>query len=318
MNTPTDKLTQPIKAHTSITDTSTESQQNPDNRSLAGANPTLPTSFIFTDAVLPAQMGDEIAADAAAKDKYDFTHLLILGFLCTPLLGYAAAFSIVLVTYGWPVPAAALVFPIGFAMVATLGLEMATGSFSVMPIGMYAHQVTPWRVVRNWGWTLLGNLLGGIFFACLLWFSLTRGSDSAPQGVIAYPILAAIAQLAENKVSYMQHGVAGWFAAVGMGILCNWLVSLGPIFAKAARSVSGKIILIWLPISTFFALGLEHAIVNMFIFPMGILAGANVSLYDWWVWNQIPVLIGNILGALFFNATLWYHTHALNPAKPKF
>jgi len=29
------------------------------------------------------------------------------------------------------------------------------------------------------------------------------------------------------------------------------------------------------------------------------------------VWNQIPVTIGNILGAMVLNGTLWYYTHIL-------
>jgi formate transporter len=29
------------------------------------------------------------------------------------------------------------------------------------------------------------------------------------------------------------------------------------------------------------------------------------------VWNQIPVTIGNILGAMVLNGTLWYFTHTL-------
>lgn len=62
--------------------------------------------------------------------------------------------------------------------------------------------------------------------------------------------------------------------------------------------------LMWFPLATFFSLGFEHTVVNMFVFPIGILAGADVTLYDWWMWNQIPVTIGNILGALVFNATL--------------
>ena len=82
--------------------------------------------------------------------------------------------------------------------------------------------------------------------------------------------------------------------------------------SKAARSVPGKVVLMWIAIDTFFALGFEHTVVNMFVFPAGILSGANVNIYDWWVWNQTPVTIGNILGAVIFNATLWYYTHSIN------
>ncbi|ADE13549.1 formate/nitrite transporter [Nitrosococcus halophilus Nc 4] len=278
------------------------------NHSVAGTTPAKSSDFVMLDAVPPAQMGRDLVEDAVKKDKFATSHILIRGFLCTPFLAYATALSALLVTQGWPSAAAGLIFPVGYVMLATLGLEMATGSFSVMPIGMYAGRVKAWRVVRNWSWTLLGNLLGGLFFAWLLWFSLTKGGSVAPSGV-----LTTLAHLAEKKASYVDYGAIGWLAAVGMGVLCNWLVSLGPVFAKAARSVPGKVMLIWLPISTFFALGFEHTVVNMFVFPVGILSGAEVTIYDWWMWNQIPVTIGNILGALVFNATLWYYTHSINP-----
>lgn len=51
----------------------------------------------------------------------------------------------------------------------------------------------------------------------------------------------------------------------------------------------------------------------MWVFPCGIFVGADVSVYDWWVWNQIPVTIGNIQGAMIFNGILWYHTHRVRP-----
>lgn len=56
-------------------------------------------------------------------------------------------------------------------------------------------------------------------------------------------------------------------------------------------------------------MGFEHSVVNMFVFPVGILAGAKVTIVEWWVWNQIPVTIGNVMGAVVFNASLWYYTH---------
>lgn len=274
----------------------------------AAAVPAKVSDLIMVDAVPPPQMGIDLAADAAKKDKFGTAHILIRGFLCTPFLAYGASLVAFMVSQGVPSAVAGLAFPVGYVMLASLGLEMATGSFSVMPIGMYAGTVSPMGVIRNWIWTLAGNLLGGIFFGWLIWFSLTKGGTVAPSG-----LLVVLAHVAEHKVSYVKYGAVGWFAAVGMGVLCNWLVSLGPIFAKASRSVPGKVMLIWLPIGTFFALGFEHTVVNMFVFPVGILSGANVSFYDWWVWNQIPVTIGNILGALVFNATLWYYTHSLNP-----
>jgi len=45
---------------------------------------------------------------------------------------------------------------------------------------------------------------------------------------------------------------------------------------------------------TFFAQGFEHSVVNMFAIPAGMMMGAEVRVRDWWLWNQIPVTLGNI------------------------
>ena len=272
--------------------------------------PAGPQDIVMNDQILPPAMLKDIVADAVKKDKFTVTRICLSGFLCTPFLAYAVALSVSLVFAGWSLAAAGLIFPVGFVMMVFLGLEMATGSFSVMPMGVFAGLVTWIGLARNWLWTLFGNLLGGIFFAFLLWFALTKGASIEPSG-----ILVKLAKIAEAKASYENFGINGWFSAVSMGILCNWLVSLGPMFAKASRSVPGKIMLMWLPIATFFALGFEHAIVNMFVFPIGILSGADVTIGQWWMWNQIPVTLGNILGAMIFNSTLWYYIHRPAPTK---
>jgi formate/nitrite transporter FocA (FNT family) len=69
-----------------------------------------------------------------------------------------------------------------------------------------------------------------------------------------------------------------------------------------------------LPIVTFFAQGFEHTVVNMFIIPTGMLMGAKVSIFQWWVWNQIPVTLGNIVGGLLFTGLALYATY--RPAEP--
>lgn len=258
----------------------------------------------ISDTVHPDVMVNDIGRDAKKKAAFNVAQLITRSFLCTPFLAYAVALVALLVSQGVPSSIAGLLFPVGYIMLSVLGLEMATGSFSVMPIGRQLGVVSWLDVVRNWCWTFFGNLLGGVFFAWLLWFSLTKGGLLTADG-----LLSVLAHLAEKKASYENFGMRGWLAAVGMGVLCNWLVSLGPIFAKATHSMAGKIVLIWLPIATFFALGFEHAVVNLFVFPVGMLAGAQVSFEQWWWWNQIPVTLGNIVGAVLFNALLWARTH---------
>src|SRR5207247_422601 len=98
-------------------------------------------------------------------------------------------------------------------------------------------------------------------------------------------------------------------------VLCNWMVTLGAVLALASRSTIGKIVAMWLPIMTFYAHGYEHSIVNMYLIPAGMLLGAKVSISNWWLWNQIPVTIGNILSGAFFTGAALYATYGLKRAR---
>jgi formate/nitrite transporter FocA (FNT family) len=95
-------------------------------------------------------------------------------------------------------------------------------------------------------------------------------------------------------------------------MLCNWLVCMGVVMAMTSSSTLGKIVGAWLPISVFFAQGFEHSVVNMFIIPTGMLMGAKITVAEWWIWNQIPVTLGNAVGGFIFTGLALYLTH-----KPK-
>jgi formate transporter len=71
----------------------------------------------------------------------------------------------------------------------------------------------------------------------------------------------------------------------------------------------------WLPILIFFAQGFEHAVVNMFVIPAGMILGADISMADWWLWNQIPVLIGNLVSGVLFTGFALYYTHGKQESK---
>ena len=78
--------------------------------------------------------------------------------------------------------------------------------------------------------------------------------------------------------------------------------------AMTSRSALEKIVASWLPILTFFAQGFEHSVVNMFVIPAGMLLHAPVSPGAWWLWNQIPVTLGNILSGSLFTGLALYST----------
>ena len=56
-------------------------------------------------------------------------------------------------------------------------------------------------------------------------------------------------------------------------------------------------------------MGFEHSIVNMFLFPSGLMLGGDFSIGDYLVWNEIPTVIGNLVGGLTFVGLMLYATH---------
>jgi formate transporter len=235
--------------------------------------------------------------------------LLIRGALSGALLGAATVLAFgTAMTSGQPF-VGALVFPVSLVMIVLLGLELVTGSFGLLPLARLEGKASWSAIIANWSWVFLGNLLGSIAFGVLIAIALTNMGTSAPSGVAARIIAVAEAKTVANEAL----GVAGMVSVFVKAILCNWLVCLGVVMGMTSSSTVGKIAAIWLPIFLFFALGFEHAVVNMFVIPTGMLLGAKVSVYDWWMWNQIPVTLGNIVGGAVFTGIALYATY--KPAK---
>ena len=121
---------------------------------------------------------------------------------------------------------------------------------------------------------------------------------------------AKLVALAEAKTNaYAALGGAGWMTAFVKGILCNWLVCLGVVLPLCTQSTVGKVVAAWIPILTFFAQGFEHSVVNMFVIPTGMMLGARTTAHAWWIWNQIPVTLGNVVGGMVLTGLLLYWTY---------
>jgi formate transporter len=130
-------------------------------------------------------------------------------------------------------------------------------------------------------------------------------------------IARQIATIADAKtLGYAKLGGHGIAMAVAKGVLCNWMVTLGVVMGLTSRSTVGKVVAMWLPIMTFFAQGFEHSVVNMFVIPAGMLLGAHASAADWWLWNQIPVTVGNIVGGVVFTGLALHLTHGSKATAP--
>jgi formate/nitrite transporter len=227
---------------------------------------------------------------ARQKASLPTTQMLLRGALAGGLLGYATSLVMVILSQGLPPIVGALCFPVGFVMLVLLGLELATGNFALLPVALMSRDIGWRELARNWTWVYVGNLLGSIAYAVLFWLAITNAGASS-----GGPIADQVRRVAQAKtIAYAALGARGWAAVVVKAILCNWMVTLGAVLALVSRSTIGKVAAMWLPIATFFAHGYEHSIVNMFVIPAGMLLGAPVSARDWWIWNQIPVTLGNI------------------------
>jgi len=258
------------------------------------------------DYVKPLDVAAAMSHAGASKGALPMKDLLIRGFLSGALLGFATSLAILgTVQTGVPL-VGALIFPVGFVMIVLLGLELATGSFALLPLAWREGKL-PFRVMSaNLGWVLLGNLIGSVFYGLLLCVSLTMMGHSVDSTGVA----AKIVVIAQAKtIGYAKFGIAGLVTAFVKAILCNWMVCLGVVMGMTSNSTMGKIAAAWMPIFIFFALGFEHSIVNMFLIPTGMMLGAKVSFADWWLWNQIPVTAGNLVGGFLFTGLPLYLTH---------
>ena len=240
---------------------------------------------------------------------------LIRAFMAGAILALAAAFAITItVQTGQPLLGAVL-FPVGFCMLYLLGFDLLTGVFVLTPLAWIDKRpgVTIKGILRNWGLVFVGNFAGAFTVAVLMAIIVTFGFSTEPNAVGK-----AIGVIGESRtLGYAKYGAAGMLTLFIRGMLCNWMVSTGVVGAMISTTVSGKVIAMWMPIMVFFYMTFEHSIVNMFLFPSGLLLGGHFSLVDYLIWNEIPTVLGNLVGGLAFTGLTLYATHIkTGPKRP--
>ena len=238
------------------------------------------------------------------KAKLPIKNLLIGGMLSGAFLGIATTLALMAITQTGVGIVGAIIFPIGFVLISLLGLELLTGNLAFLPLALKEKKISILDLSYNWSFVLVGNLVGSVIYAFLYYITITKmgNIDISDIAIAKKIVLISEAKTLGNAI----YGFDGIVSVFTSAILCNWMVSLGAFMAFVSTSTSGKIIAMWLPIMTFFALGFEHAIVNMFVIPAGMMFGANVSISDWWIYNQIPVLLGNLIGGMIFTGFALY------------
>ena len=255
----------------------------------------------------PKNFVSEMIESGESKVFMSVQDTLIRSYMAGAILALSAVFAItVSIATGSPL-LGAILFPVGFIILYLMGFDLLTGVFVLIPLALMDKRkgVTLKLLMKNWSLVFLGNLLGSLTIALMISFIFTYGYQTDP-GIIGNKI----ALIGESRtIGYSEHGIFGWFTIFIRGMLCGWMVSIGIVGSMISTSVTGKIAVMWMPIMLFFFMGFEHSIVNMFLFPFSIIMGGNFTISDYIFWNEIPTILGNLLGGLVFTVLTLYSTH---------
>lgn len=236
----------------------------------------------------PAALYEGAVAAGAAKASKSFADIFKLGIISGCHIGFGSYLAI---TVGGACPGIAsanpglqkIIFgafglPFGLIMTLVTGGELFTGNTALVTSAYMEGKTDGQSLIKNWVASYAGNFVGSLILAYLAFKSGTLGN--APASVA----------IASAKCSLP------FDVAFTRGILCNWLVCMAVFMASGCSTMIGKMTAVWFPISAFVALGLDHSVANMFIIPLGILRGAEITFAQMITKNLIPVTLGNIVG----------------------
>jgi len=263
----------------------------------------------------PSEFVTKMVDSGESKMYMSAKDTLIRAYMAGAILALAAVFAVtVTVNTGNPL-VGALLFPVGFIMLYLMKFDLLTGVFTLVPLAVLDKRrgATVGQVFRNWGLVFLGNFGGALTVAFFMSFILTYGYNT-DGGAIA----EKVGHIGEARtLGYKSHGAAGWFTILIRGMLCNWMVSMGVVGAMISTSATSKMLAMWMPIMLFFYMGFEHSIVNMFLFPFSMIMGGDFTISEYFIWNEIPTALGNLIGGLCLVGLPLYYTHVKTSAERK-
>lgn len=267
------------------------------------------------DCINPMDVAHELTESVMpSKANYRKSKTFVLAIAAGALIAFGAQVSLTVMTgteqISWGIAklVGAMTFATGLMMVVLTGAELFTGNV-MMTFAVIEKRTSLMKLLRNWSIVYLGNLVGSIILATLIYFSGCSHNSHEALGVMGLTTAYTKASLPLVE-------------AFTRGILCNWLVCLAIWMASSSRHVIGKIFAIFFPIMTFVASGYEHSIANMYFLTNGLflkntpavvaasgLTTEQLSTLNWQTClfnNLIPVTIGNMVGAIVFVVLLFW------------
>lgn len=267
---------------------------------------------INIDSLMPQEMAEKAQAIGVRKAALDFMPLLGLSILAGAFIGLGAMFATTVyagssvLPYGVARLLLGLAFCLGLILVVVAGAELFTGN-NLIVIAWASRKISTMALLRNWLVVYIGNFIGSLGTAALVFLAKQYTAGSGSVGEAALKI--AVGKVA---LSFPQ--------AVALGILCNGLVCLAVWLTYSARSTTDKIMAIIFPITAFVAAGFEHSVANMYFIPYALFIKAfdpafaaahpvDLTPLTWgsfFLKNLLPVTLGNIIGGAGLVAAVYW------------
>lgn len=232
----------------------------------------------------PAEIAELVEKAGMSKARAPLHSLVMLSVLAGAFIALGGMFYTMTMT-GVAAPASGparalggLTFSLGLILVVVGGAELFTGN-ALIVMAWVDRLVSTRMLLRNWAIVWCGNLAGALLMVVLV--------DRT--GLLSTPFGETAAKIATGKLAL------GPEAVFARAILCNALVCLAVWLSFAATDVAGKILAIIPPVAAFVALGLEHSVANMYLLPVGLLAGAGGDVGGVAL-NILVATAGNVIG----------------------
>jgi len=278
------------------------------------------------DAVLPPEMAEKAEQVGVRKAAMDAVSTFALAILAGAFIALGGIFANVVLASGGALPygvarlLTGVVFSLGLILVVVGGAELFTGN-NLIVMAWASRKIGAGLLLRNWAIVYLGNFVGAVGTAALVFLS---GHYLFGGGAVGKAALAS----AEAKAG------VGFGQAVVLGVLANALVCLAVWLTYSCRTTTDKVLVIVPPIAAFVACGFEHSVANMYTLPVGLFikAGAPDSFwstigegpaaYPGLTWeaflvnNLLPVTLGNILGGSGLVGAVYWFVYLRKPATP--
>ncbi len=194
--------------------------------------------------------------------------------------------------HGVAVLVGALFFPIGFILLKLSQSELFTENFLIPVIPVFDRKEHPGLLAKLWGLTLLGNLMGAVLFALMVYLG--------GKGVLGHLPGGYLVSLTHHKLSrsFGETLMSAVFAGAIITTM-TWLV-------LATKSDVARLIAIWSCIFVMAVGTFTHVVVSTSEILLGKIYGASVTFGAWFSRLFVPASLGNLLGGMFLIALLHY------------